>query len=331
MKVCSPPTPTHLGKSDQTLARKILEWLSKIEYIKHHQHALEGMLEDTGQWLLNSWQFREWRTVTKSGILWLHGIRKVNPSLKNENDSSSDRIYIQLVQAKQSSRVLPRVLNLPQCGTLEHNLILTTYYIRCTVIETLRSLLQNNGPSNYQTHEPVVYFYCNKHEPDRRDPAKIMQAIVKQMSLVLPAAGLPKPVVAAYEKRVKDGFASGSLEFQESKDLLVSLLHIFPHTTIIIDALDESDPLTRGRLLETLTSLMHSSACSVKVFISSREDVDIKLKLENVPNLYIEAQNSGDIERFIHRELIENRRLLNLPDGVQEQITDTLMHKAGGM
>lgn len=176
-----------------------------------------------------------------------------------------------------------------------------------------------------------MYFYCNKNEPDRRDPTKIMQAIVKQMSLVLPAAGLPKPVVAAYEKRVGDGFASGSLEFLESKILLGSLLHIFPRTTIIIDALDESDPLTRGRLLETLTSLMHSSACSVKVFISSRDDVDIKLNLEKVPNLYIEARNSGDIERFIHRELIENRNLLNLPDEVRKQIIDTLVKKAGGM
>lgn len=161
-----------------------------------------------------------------------------------------------------------------------------------------------------------------------------MRALVKQISLVFPSAGLPKPVVAAYEKRVEEGFASGSLEFLESKDLLVSLLHIFPRTTIIIDALDESDPLTRGRLLEALTSLMHSSTCSVKVFISSREDVDIKLKLEKVPNLYIEAQNSGDIERFIHREIresIENRRLLNLPDEVRKKIIDTLVNKAGGM
>lgn len=202
------------------------------------------------------------------------------------------------------------------------------------VIETLQSSLRNNGPSSYQTHEPVVYLYCNRNEPDRRDPTKVMQAIVKQLSLVLPSAGLPKPVVAAYEKSAKAGFASGSLQFQESKDLLVSLLHIFPQTTIIIDALDESDPSTRGRLLDTLTALMHSSTSSVKIFISSRDDVDIKLKLENVPNLYVEAQSSGDIERFIHREIAEspeNRRLRNLPDGVRQQVIDTLVNKAGGM
>lgn len=202
------------------------------------------------------------------------------------------------------------------------------------VIETLQASLRSNGPSGYQTHEPVIYFYCNRNEPDRRDPKLIMQAIVKQLSLALPSAGLPKPVVAEYDKRAEAGFASESLEFKESKDLLISLLHIFPHTTIIIDALDESDPLTRGLLLDTLTSLMHYSTSSVKIFISSRDDVDIKLKLENVPNLYVKTQNGGDIERFIHREIAEspeNRRLLNLPDGVRQHIINTLVDKADGM
>lgn len=58
--------------------QQILQWLSKIEYIKHHRTAMAGMLKDTGEWMLKKKQFREWRFATKSNILWLHGIRKIS-------------------------------------------------------------------------------------------------------------------------------------------------------------------------------------------------------------------------------------------------------------
>lgn len=201
------------------------------------------------------------------------------------------------------------------------------------VIETIGSPLRDSR-RQHQTCEPVVYFYCNRKEPERRSPTTIMQAIVKQLSMALPSNGLPKPVVAEYDKRVKGGLAAGPLEFQESNLLLISLLDIFPRTTIIIDALDESDPIERGRLLEVLTTIMHLTTSVVKIFISSRDDIDIKLKLGGVPNLYIEAQdNSEDIKRFIYREIgsTKNRRLYNLPDELKNEIVSALTKKANGM
>lgn len=198
------------------------------------------------------------------------------------------------------------------------------------VIDTLGSPSQNDG--SHQSHEPVVYFYCNRDEPQRRDPTAIMQALLKQMSTVF--SGLPKPVVEVYDNRLKVGLASGSLSFKESHSLLVSLLEIFPQTTIIIDALDESDPVERWQLLETLAAITHSTSL-VKIFISSRDDVDIKLTLEKVPNLYIDAQDNGeDIKRFIHREMtvsIKNRRLSYLPVEMKQRIVSTLVEKANGM
>lgn len=162
-----------------------------------------------------------------------------------------------------------------------------------------------------------------------------MQAIVKQLSLVLPQSGLPKLVVAAYDVRIKDGLAAGPLEFQECFDLLVLLLDLYPRTTIIIDGLDESDEMERWRLLEALTTIMHTSTNAVKIFISSRDDTDIKLKLEKLPNLYIEARdNREDIERYIHREVkleVGNRRLWKLPHDLQMEVISTILEKANGM
>lgn len=61
--------------------RNILRWISTSEDEKHHRQANENMLENTGQWLLNKPQFREWQCASASGILWLHGIRKLSCAL----------------------------------------------------------------------------------------------------------------------------------------------------------------------------------------------------------------------------------------------------------
>jgi hypothetical protein len=87
----------------------------------------------------------------------------------------------------------------------------------------------------------VVYFYCKRGEPDREDPTKIMQSLVRQLSVQLPGHGVPKPVTDEYEEREKSAFSSRHLRFEECQKLIVSLLNIYPQTTIVIDALDEID------------------------------------------------------------------------------------------
>lgn len=179
------------------------------------------------------------------------------------------------------------------------------------------------------THGPVVYFYCNRNDEQRRDPTIIMQALVRQLSVALP--GLPNALVVEYDKRVDRGL--GTLEFQECIDFVVTLLDIHPQTTIVIDALDESNPDERWKLIEALTTIVCSSATLVKIFISSRDDVDIKLHFEKVPNIYIDLRdNSGDIARFVRREVtlsIEKSIFLrgNVTDKFKEEIITTIEGK----
>lgn len=148
------------------------------------------------------------------------------------------------------------------------------------VIEFLQSLPQSDGP--------VVYFYCKRDDPQRRNPEVIMQAILKHLCLAL--KNLPSQVVQEYDKRQEKGHATGSLGFNECNNLVTSLLNIYSHTTIIIDALDESDPDERWQLLESFENIIHSATSPVKIFVSSRDDIDIKLRLEKVPNHYIDTK-----------------------------------------
>ena len=56
---------------------EILRWLSHVEYEKHHKQAKSGLLENTGEWLLEAGKFRDWRSSSASGILWLRGRGKL--------------------------------------------------------------------------------------------------------------------------------------------------------------------------------------------------------------------------------------------------------------
>ena len=205
----------------------------------------------------------------------------------------------------------------------------------CTVIEQMRP--PSNDGQDSCANEPVTYFYCNRNEEPRRDPRVIMASIVKQLTLPL-LPDLPEEVVKSYDKRVKDNFASGCLELPECQDLVVSLLGLYSRATIIIDALDEVFPEKRGQLLDALRSVLGSSP-EVRVFASSRNDVDIRLQLEQLPYHYIDAtDNQRDIERFVYREIekgIEKKKLLygklNLEDDLTKEIIRALVNKANGM
>jgi hypothetical protein len=79
------------------------------------------------------------------------------------------------------------------------------------------------------------------------------------------------------------------------------------------------------------------SASLLKVFVSSRDNLDIKLSLEDVPNVYIDAtDNAGDIARYVRRELkvaTDNRLLLDgkASKQLKEKIIETIEHHANGM
>lgn len=55
---------------------EILQWLSNVQYKKHHQNLSKDLLEGTGSWLLRKPQVVEWRKSSVSSVLWLHGIRR---------------------------------------------------------------------------------------------------------------------------------------------------------------------------------------------------------------------------------------------------------------
>lgn len=205
---------------------------------------------------------------------------------------------------------------------------------RSVVIDTILQDQQTSGKD-----DALAYFYCKRDETGPSHPEVVLRAIVKQLSCLRVGSRLPlqEPVVDAYEARKREGFCSGSLAFQESLDLIISLTGMYRQTAIVIDALDESDAVMRARFLGSLGTIIRSSTSLVKIFVSSRDDDDIVLRLEQVPNVYIEAKdNIGDIERFVRVEVnrcIEGKMLLRgrVSEELKKDVISVLTSGSHGM
>jgi hypothetical protein len=97
---------------------------------------------------------------------------------------------------------------------------------------------------------------------------------------------------------------SARLTLQESQDLLVKLTDIYPQTTICLDALDEVDIEKRVLLLGSLKQVIEKSKNLVKIFATSRNDIDILVQFRMFPRIDLEPDdNVGDINEFIARRV----------------------------
>ncbi|KAM0492985.1 hypothetical protein ACHAP8_009514 [Fusarium lateritium] len=86
---------------------------------------------------------------------------------------------------------------------------------------------------------------------------------------------------------------------------IAALLDIYPRTIIVLDALDECERSTRRDLIAFFKNLIESSTHPIKVFVSSRDEDDIRklLSTENVLSIGIDRKNENDIEMYLDTEL----------------------------
>ena len=140
-----------------------------------------------------------------------------------------------------------------------------------------------------------------------------------------------------YKTRIEDGLAAGPLSLQESISMLIRLTAKRRLSFIIIDALDECNRQERGHLLDALSEIMKESTGIVKIFISSRDDMDIVRSLAGGPNVLISAKsNQDDISTFVNIEVdkqIQKKRLLAglVSETLRHRIKQVLCDQAQGM
>lgn len=198
-----------------------------------------------------------------------------------------------------------------------------------SVVDDLRSTVRhatNNGA--------LAFFYCNRNQNELRDPASVFPSFVRQLSIIPNSNLVQKSIVQLYKEKQQDGFSSGTMELEESIEVLSNLTRLIPRTTLVIDALDECYPESRGSLVNILHDLMSKSPNPLKVFISSRPDRDLDYRFKGGPNLEIRAtDNRSDIEAFIDDRIANSEPLWQGKIGTATKalVRNRLVEKSGGM
>jgi hypothetical protein len=148
-------------------------------------------------------------------------------------------------------------------------------------------------------------------------------------------------IVKEYEDRESKGNTDDKLKKKEILELIPKLAAARSKVTIVIDGIDECDPITREEILDTLCDLL-KSIDKLWVFVSSRPYREIEDKL---PKARFEVamnakRNTKDIEKFIAAQIKKARdkerpnkaeKLLRDDDELREEVAEGVLRKSGGM
>jgi hypothetical protein len=150
-------------------------------------------------------------------------------------------------------------------------------------------------------NESVAYFYCSKRKGSGSSVVDVFRSLVRQLAYSSKDARVDNDVVDAFKSRTSP--ETDPLMLKECKQLLPRLLCRSTSAALIIDALDEcSKP---QQLLSELTELSAVlSECSVRLFMSSRDDVNVSRFFPTCESVSITPKSvADDFKYFVNRHV----------------------------
>ncbi|KAK2769608.1 hypothetical protein FQN53_005988 [Emmonsiellopsis sp. PD_33] len=193
------------------------------------------------------------------------------------------------------------------------------------VIDEIQDILKNDP-----NHEGIAFFYCNRNDPERREPLAVLRSFVRQLSTTANGQHSMQQRIRQYYNKSREEGSTPTIN--DCKELLLELINTYPKTTIILDALDECEEQKRSVLVEVVNYFVASASRPVKIFISSRPYIDIRDMFWNHANIGIQAtDNHDDISKFVESEIVRHRRWNKMPTELQKDIVDTLQDRSQGM
>ncbi|KIW68604.1 hypothetical protein PV04_04541 [Phialophora macrospora] len=157
----------------------------------------------------------------------------------------------------------------------------------CVAHGVIKALLQKEDLPTSDAGR-VLYFYCDGTDAEAskklEDVACIMQCLLKELADEGCGNSLDGRIVRTYD----ENHHKSDLSLDQCKNLISDLVAKLTTCFIVIDGLDECQQEVRIELLEALQDIYANSDIPVKLFISSRDEVDIED--------WLQAQE--DIEKF---------------------------------
>ncbi|KAI1271482.1 hypothetical protein F5Y07DRAFT_404328 [Xylaria sp. FL0933] len=198
-------------------------------------------------------------------------------------------------------------------------------FLTSKVIDHRRNALESSP-----NQEGFAFFYCDRNEEERRQPLSILQSYVRQLSTTVKN---PNYIRRQLQDCCRNARANGSdLGFEACREQLLESIHLYSQTTLVLDALDECEPKSRGQIVKVVEYLISRSGNGLKVFISSRPDRDIRNRFNKTPNIEIQAtDNEEDIQGFVREKIVQHGNWQGMSQNLQDDIIQMLFTKSQGM
>ena len=173
----------------------------------------------------------------------------------------------------------------------------------------------------------IAFFYFTFTDRSKQDVSSMLRALLWQLSCQVHDG--PTDLSQLHE-----AYKSGTPPSTVLLAYLRRLIGRFHHAYIFVDALDEC-PQTEGRedVLTTLKEIDGWDGPDVHLFVTSRDESDIRQCLDHLAHYQIEMRNTGidtDIANFVSRQLLEDPQLSKLSKW-HDRIRIVLTEGAGGM
>lgn len=188
----------------------------------------------------------------------------------------------------------------------------------------IQSVLRHRG---HDRGIGIAFFYFTFNDDSKQDESSMMRALLLQLSRQLQDGH-------ADLTRLHESYKAGTPPSPALLEYLRRLIQRFRHVYILLDALDES-PRTGPReyVLNALKTMQNWDLQNLHLFVSSRDEPDIRESLDLPATQQVNMQNAGidrDIADFISGRLREDRRLRKLLP-YRDKIQETLAKGARGV
>ncbi|KAI9705242.1 MAG: hypothetical protein M1820_005240 [Bogoriella megaspora] len=194
----------------------------------------------------------------------------------------------------------------------------------------LMARIIDNLQRSLSTKDCLAYFYCDYKDAATHDIWNILGSLLKQLAVRSESAF--SILEDCYKKQTQEGTKLSAIPTNELCELVKTLGAKFDDAMIVIDGLDERGG-DRGLLPSALQSTVCPDENGIKILFASRDELDIRLQLHNVPEVSVAARSS-DLKLYVLSE-IERRTTqghLNIRRAaLKEEIMQKLVEKAQGM
>ncbi|KAJ9503181.1 hypothetical protein H2202_001335 [Exophiala xenobiotica] len=174
----------------------------------------------------------------------------------------------------------------------------------------------------------LAYFYYDASTTESLTPETFFGAVVKQFCAQLPH--IPNDVADAYSQAANRVGTPKQASQAELQRFLLELLRETTAAIIVIDGLDETPDY--GVVCDFLTSIVMSGQYPLRVFISSRPEVDLRRRLGQFQEIAVlEAATEDDISLYVQSRINHDHRLRHMSDKMKQRVEFSLRADCHGM